>query len=330
MTSSVIEEQSSAFIEWLPLQTPYQWVFHNGVLIEKPNTTAEFSTQQADDLYLITLHEDFQLKSPLYFIHHLKSDNSEKKQSVPLRIIAEKNTKASIIEVFLYQGHQPYILDRHTHIRLKNNANIYHQQFTQDQNIDAGSEISTLLIQQEANSEYQGCLMSFGLTQHHSTIHLELQENNAKTSFNTLMLPIKTQKININVTVHHMAPMCQSQVTARGVAHHRAQSDFVGKIIVAPNACKTRARLENKNLILSKEARVTTQPLLEIYNDDLQCSHGATIGHLDENALFYLRSRGISETQATQMLIDAFIQPILHTVEPSTLRQYIEGIIHVI
>jgi Fe-S cluster assembly protein SufD len=307
-----------------PIKTPYQWVFHNETLIEHPSSPL-LTCEQIDNQFLITIPKNCVLDSPLYLIHLIESKSPHASSNI--KIIAEQNANACVIELFLYQGNLSSSFNNTTQIILNAKAFVHHQRLTHG--IDAGfSATSNILIQQFEHSEYHGCLVSFGMATHHSLVHLELQAPYAKTFFNTLMAPIKTQKMKVDVTINHLAPLCQSHVIARGVINHRAQSHFIGKIIVAPFATKTNARLENKNLVLSNEAQAFTQPLLEIYNDDVQCSHGATIGHLDDSALFYLRSRGISEIEASQMLIDAFVYPILHNIEHPDLRYHIEGLIH--
>lgn len=122
------------------------------------------------------------------------------------------------------------------------------------------------------------------------------------------------QSIEIKTTVNHHVPHCTSKQLWKGVLNDSAKAIFQGKIIVSPDAQKTNAQLSNKNLLLSNAAEINTKPILEIYANDVKCSHGATVGCLDDNALFYLRARGIDENSAREMLIDAFASEILDLV----------------
>lgn len=122
------------------------------------------------------------------------------------------------------------------------------------------------------------------------------------------------QSVEIQSTFNHNVPHCTSKQVWRGILNDSAKAAFEGKIIVAPHAQKTSADLSNKNLLLSKNAEVNTKPILEIFADDVKCSHGATVGCLDENALFYLRSRGINADDARQMLVDAFANEVLDLI----------------
>jgi Fe-S cluster assembly protein SufD len=119
------------------------------------------------------------------------------------------------------------------------------------------------------------------------------------------------QAVEIQSIFNHNVPHCASKQVWRGILNDSAKAAFEGKIIVAPHAQKTDAQLSNKNLLLSKSAEINTKPILEIYADDVKCSHGATVGCLDDNALFYLRSRGIEESTARELLIDAFANEVL-------------------
>jgi len=116
--------------------------------------------------------------------------------------------------------------------------------------------------------------------------------------------------IKIKTTMNHFVPHCTSKQLWKGVMHDASKAAFEGKIIVHPQAQKTHAQLANKNLLLSQQAEINTKPELEIYADDVTCSHGATIGCLDDNALFYLRSRGIEENEARAILVKAFIEEL--------------------
>lgn len=120
--------------------------------------------------------------------------------------------------------------------------------------------------------------------------------------------------VEIKTYMQHRVPHCTSEQVWRGVLDGHAKAVFEGNIVVHPHAQKTDAQLSNKNLLLSKTAEINTKPILEIEADDVKCTHGATVGCLDEQALFYLRTRGIAETEARQLLIDAFMNEIMEKI----------------
>lgn len=129
------------------------------------------------------------------------------------------------------------------------------------------------------------------------------------------------EKVKISVDMRHDVPHCNSRQLFKGIAGGDSRVDFYGKIIVAQDAQKTEAYQENHNLLLSDGAKVDTKPQLEIYADDVKCSHGATIGRLNEEEQFYMRSRGISLEDAKVLQMISFIAPVLEHVEDEAERQ---------
>ncbi len=126
-----------------------------------------------------------------------------------------------------------------------------------------------------------------------------------------------SEKVRIAVDMHHDVPYCNSRQLFKGIAGGTSKVDFYGKIIVAKDAQRTEAYQENHNILLSEDAKVDTKPQLEIYADDVKCSHGATIGRLNEEEQFYMRSRGISLEDAKVLQMISFIAPVLEILEES-------------
>src|SRR3989338_2288976 len=146
------------------------------------------------------------------------------------------------------------------------------------------------------------------------TININFNYENASVDIFGLYQIKNKQSVEIKTEINHFVPHCNSKQIWRGVLHDFAKANFEGKIIVAKDAQKTDAQLSNKNLLLSKSAEINTKPILEIYADDVKCSHGATVGFLDNEALFYLRSRGISENTAHEILVQGFINEVIHVI----------------
>lgn len=129
------------------------------------------------------------------------------------------------------------------------------------------------------------------------------------------------EKVNISVDMRHDVPHCNSRQLFKGVAGGTSKVDFYGKIIVAQDAQRTEAYQENHNILLSDGAKVDTKPQLEIYADDVKCSHGATIGRLNEEEQFYMRSRGISLEDAKVLQMISFIAPVLENIPEEARRE---------
>ena len=129
------------------------------------------------------------------------------------------------------------------------------------------------------------------------------------------------ERVKIAVDMHHDVPHCSSRQLFKGVAGGKSKVDFYGKIIVAKDAQRTEAYQENHNILLSDSAKVDTKPQLEIYADDVKCSHGATIGRLNEEEQFYMRSRGISLEDARVLQMISFIAPVLENMDDEKERE---------
>ena len=133
------------------------------------------------------------------------------------------------------------------------------------------------------------------------------------------------ERMKISVDMYHNVPHCNSRQLFKGIAGGESRVDFYGKIIVAKDAQRTEAYQENHNLLLSEKAKVDTKPQLEIYADDVKCSHGATIGRLNEEEQFYMRSRGITLEDAKVLQMISFISPVLENIPDETERTAVAG-----
>ena len=129
------------------------------------------------------------------------------------------------------------------------------------------------------------------------------------------------ERVKISVDMHHLVPHCNSRQLFKGIAGGSSKVDFYGKIIVAQDAQRTEAYQENHNILLSDDARVDTKPQLEIYADDVKCSHGATIGRLNEEEQFYMRSRGITLEEAKVLQMISFLAPVLENIQDNSERE---------
>ena len=142
-------------------------------------------------------------------------------------------------------------------------------------------------------------------------LRIDLIGPGAEAHIKALYLCKGDEKVNFRILMHHRAPGCHSTQQVKGIAGGCAQVHFDGIIVVAPDAQQTQAFQENHNIVLSDEARVETKPQLEIYADDVKCSHGATVGRLNPDELFYMRSRGIPEIEARTLQMLSFLSPVI-------------------
>ena len=157
-------------------------------------------------------------------------------------------------------------------------------------------------------------------------VSIDLVGPGAEAHLKGLYLCGSDEKVNFRVVMHHLAPGCKSTQLFNGIAGGEARVSFRGTIIVAPDAQETEAYQENHNIVLSPSAQVDTQPQLEIYADDVKCSHGATVGSLNPDELFYMRSRGIPESEARTLQILSFLSPVTPEGREAEIEQAIRSL----
>ncbi len=233
-------------------------------------------------------------------------------------IVIEEGSEVSIIENYASLNSHLYFTNAVTEIVLKEKATLSHYKIQRES--EAAFHISNLHVHQEAKSKFNSHSISLGGKLVRNDLTTTLNAEGSECLLNGLYLGKNSQHIDTQTTIDHLKPHCSSTEFYKGILDQQAESVFNGKIIVRPNASKTVARQMNKNLLLSKEAIINTKPLLEIYNNDVKCNHGATIGRLDENQLFYLRSRGIDESYSKQLLTYAFASDLVEQIKISNLR----------
>ena len=188
--------------------------------------------------------------------------------------------------------------------------------------------ISTLRIQQgrAANVATHSVLLGGGLVR--NNVHPVLAGEGAECLINGLFIGQGRQHLDNYMLVEHAQPHCESRQFYNGILDGKSHGVFHGRIIVHKDAQKTDAKQTNRNLLLSDDAQIDTKPQLEIYADDVKCTHGATIGQIEENALFYLRSRGIDERSARKLLLLAFANECLDRMKEEGVRSYLEKLIN--
>ena len=180
--------------------------------------------------------------------------------------------------------------------------------------------ISQLYVRQEAHSHVSLCGMTLTGGTTRNSVRVELAGEGAELQMDGMVIADGRQHVDNHTLIDHQAPSCTSHELYKYVLDGEAVGAFAGEVIVRPGAQHTVARQTNRNLCATPESRMYTQPQLEIYADDVQCSHGATVGQLDESALFYMRQRGIPEHEARLLLMFAFLGEVVDAIRLDALR----------
>jgi len=185
----------------------------------------------------------------------------------------------------------------------------------------SSTRISNLYVRQEADSDVliNGITLTNGCTRNRTEV--VLAGKGAEISLNGMVIADKDQHVDNSTFIDHTASDCTSTELFKYVLDDESTGAFAGKVLVRPGAQKTSSQQTNRNLCATRKARMFTQPQLEIYADDVKCSHGATVGQLDENSLFYMRSRGIPEREARLLLMFAFVNEVIDNIRIDALRE---------
>ncbi|MBN2410481.1 Fe-S cluster assembly protein SufD [candidate division KSB1 bacterium] len=240
-------------------------------------------------------------------------------------IIAGSNSRSSIIENYAGVNNDIYFTNPVTEIIAGENTVMDFYKLQQES--AKAYHISALYVHQMRNSVFSSHSFSFGGSIVRNDIFNLLDGEGSDSILNGLYLAHKDQLIDNHSVIDHARPHCHSNEVYHGILDDKARAVFSGKIHVRPDAQKTDAIQSNKNILLSEEAMVDTKPQLEIFADDVRCTHGGTIGQIDENGVFYLRARGINEQLAKNIMIHAFAGEIIKNIKIDKFRDIIDKLV---
>jgi Fe-S cluster assembly protein SufD len=240
-------------------------------------------------------------------------------------VMVERRGEARIVESYLGVETAEYFTNAVTEIVAGGGASIDHYKI-QREGLRA-YHLSSQRLLEARSSRLQDMSLSLGAKLARNDIHTLLDGEGSDLTLNGLYVVRGTQHVDHHTVIDHKAAHCTSRELYKGVLDDTSSGVFNGRIIVRPDAQKTNARQSNKNLLLSEEALVNSNPQLEINADDVKCAHGATIGQLDKDALFYLRSRGIAYAEARQILTRAFMAEVSEQIRIDALRDAMRGLV---
>lgn len=256
--------------------------------------------------------KDTVLAKPVHLLHINSLESTDRMTHPRHLIIAENRAKLTVFEEYTSVGGGYYFNNVVTQIFAKANAHIQHFKL-QHENLKS-YHIANISIDQQKASRVNTYYLATGANLSRDDLHFLLRENDAHCELNGFYYTKSKQHIDNHTRVDHRCSNTTSQQLYKGIMTEFSRAVFNGKIHVHPNIQQVSAEQTNKNLLLSEQAEIDTKPELEIYSEDVRCSHGATVGQLDENALFYLRSRGIKQQEAKHLLTRAFADEVFQTI----------------
>jgi Fe-S cluster assembly protein SufD len=286
------------------------------------NAFVALNTAFIYDAAVVVLPGKVKLTKPIHLLHFTSSPKEPITTFPRTLIVAGPESEAKVIEHYVGFEAQEYFSSAVTEIDLEEGARIEHCKLQQEST--AGYHIATIQARQAARSHLLSHSISIGAKLARNNINGVLDGSGIECTLNGLYLGKGDQLVDHHTALEHAKPHCNSHEFYHGILNDRATGVFNGKIFVRPDAQKTDAKQTNRNLLLSDDATINTKPQLEIFADDVRCTHGATVGQLEEEAIFYLRARGIGLDNARRMLVHAFAADIVNRITIEEVREKLD------
>lgn len=265
------------------------------------------------------------VEKPIQIIHFSTGNESATMLQPRNLIVVEENSHVQIIERHQSLTENPVLTNSVTEVFTKKRAIVDYYKIQNDHL--SASLIDNTFIKQQRESIASVHTFSFGGNIIRNNLNFYQEGERIDSTLKGVTIIGAKQHVDHNTLVHHIEPNCESHQDYKGIFSDQSTGVFNGKVIVEKEAQKTNAFQANNNILISDKATINTKPQLEIFADDVKCSHGCTIGQLDESAMFYLRSRGIPEKEAKALLMYAFSNNVLSSVKIPELKQRITKII---
>lgn len=282
------------------------------------------NTAMAQDGIFLYVPEKQELDKPIQIINLLLSDDNEMVHHRNL-FITEKSSKAEVIICDHTLSEHLFLTNSVSEMAVMENASLDVVRMQNEHNQSV--QITNSWIEQQRNSNARHSTITLHGGRVRNNLNVKLKGENAYCDANGLFLIDNQQHVDNFTIIEHQMPNCISNQHYKGVLDDAATGAFSGKIHVFEDAQKTEAYQTNNNVLLTRDAKMHTKPQLEIYADDVKCSHGATVGQIDENALFYLQTRGIPMEEARLMLMYAFADDVISGIREEALKKRVEDLV---
>ncbi|MEN0036198.1 MAG: Fe-S cluster assembly protein SufD [Cellvibrio sp.] len=295
---------------------------HLGNIVEgDKHLFATLNNAWLDDGILVHVPRNVQLDKPVYIVNVVTAMAAVSNQRV--LIVLGENSRADVVEHYFSRDEvQNGFANSLTEVHLADGANLHHYRLNLEE--EHAQHIGAVHVDLQRNARFRGFALALGSSLMRVDYQLNHRGQGAELDLQGVYLPRNQQVVDYHTNVCHWVPHCTSNEVFRGIVGDSAQAIFNGCIYIHQDAQKTLAELSNKNLLTSNKAEVNTKPELEIYADDVKCAHGATISQLNNNARYYLQSRGLSRAEADVMLSFGFINELLEQIAQPVVHDYLQ------
>ena len=279
------------------------------------------NTAHIGDGALVYIPDGKIVETPLHLLFISTSEEASATHPRVL-IIAGKGAMATIIESYVSTDDNVYLTNAVTEVFTAEESAITHYRLQEES--EKAFHVATTQVHQERESNYVSYAFSLGAEIARHTLNVVLTGEHTDTTIDGLYVVTGKQHVDNHTTMDHSRPNCTSHQLYKGILDGKSRAVFNGKVLVREGALLTDAHQLNKNLLLSKDSSVDTKPQLEIFADDVKCSHGATVGQLEDDELFYLASRGIAPEQARALLTFGFAEDVISKIKLKSVRKQLD------
>jgi Fe-S cluster assembly protein SufD len=288
------------------------------------HTFTALNTALMTDGAVVHVGKEMVVDAPLHLLFVSDANAARGATHPRTLVVAERHSKAAVVESYVGLGEASYFTNAVTEVVVDDGATLQHYRLQRES--PRAFHVATTEVRQGRDSHFVDFVLTMGGALSRSNVYTLLGGEGCGATLNGLYLLSGEQHGDHQTRIEHAEPNCFSRELYKGLLDGSSHGVFNGKVFVRPDAQKTDGKQENNNLLLSDTARVDTKPQLEIFADDVKCTHGATVGRLDETALFYMKSRGVNATVARQLLTYAFAADVLETIELDAMREGLEAL----
>ncbi len=293
--------------------------------ISETNIFTTLNSVQATEGMFLEVADNTQIDKALHVIHVISSDSGKPFTQFRNLIVVGKNSRIELFQTYHSFTDEASWTNVVTEAFISKNAQLS-QMILQGEG-NHGMQTNHQSVWQERDSRYDCNTVTFCGKLVRNELKIEFLDENCSANLSGISLADKKQHIDNYTNINHAKPHCESNQIYRAIADDFSSVVFLGRVNVAKNAQKSLANQANNNILMSETAKIYSKPQLEIYADDVKCSHGSTTGRLNDEALFYLSARGISKDGARKMLLKAFIGEVLKQVKNQKYSQHIENLV---
>ena len=292
----------------------------NGIAKNNEEVFTALNTSYFYEGVFIHIPKKVKLEKPIHVIH--VNTKSNVISNLRLLIVVDQFSEVSVVQSYASLNAVECLTNSVTEVFVKENAKVTLDKVQSEE--PNNNLICTVQVNQKANSIFKINTATISGDFVRNGVNIDVDGENCTSEMNGLYMQKGIQHVDNHTKVSHLKPNCTSFELYKGVLRDKSTGVFNGKVIVAEDAQKIEAYQQNKNIILSREATMNAKPELEIFADDVKCSHGTTTGQFDEEALYYLQTRGLSKESAQALLVQAFADEVLDKVDSEVLRIWIK------